>query len=107
MTTVPVALSTAPVDIAVALSANAFPAAGANPGGRGAVRLFNSAGNASLYVLIRGTAPDGTVPPVRVRPGEWFPEPVDVRPAADGGDRVWAWASRDDVTVTALIVRWS
>ena len=106
----PVTVGTAPADISTPLSA---ALAAENPvgpmasRGRGRVRLFNSAGNASLYVLIGDAAPDGTVAPVRVRPGEWFPEELDVRPAADGGDRVWAWASRDDATVTALVTAWS
>lgn len=110
MATLPVSVGTAPVDIGVALSA---AMAAANPvgpmasRGRGRVRLFNSAGNASLYVLIRATTPDGGVPPIRVRPGEWFPNDLEVRPATDGGDRVWCWATRDDATCTALVTRWS
>ena len=110
MATLGVAVGTAPVDISTSLSvamAAANPVGSMASRGRGRARLFNSAGNASLYVLIGPAAPDGAAPPIRVRSGEWFPEDLDVRPAADGGDRVWCWASRNDVTCTALVVRWS
>ena len=110
MTTVPVALTEAPVDIGAALSVAVFTGDGSF--GRGAIRLFNSLGNASLYVLVQEAMPDETAPPpVRVRPGEWFPEELAVSPAAvppadDAGDRIWAWSTRAG-TATAFVVRWS
>ena len=107
-----VTVGKAPADIGIPLSA---AIAAENPvgpvarRGRGAVSLFNSAGNASLYVHVGATAPDGSVPPVRVRPGEWYraDDALQVWPAADGGERIWAWASRDDASITAVVTQWS
>ena len=106
MTTFAIALTTAPVDIGAELSGTVFttgkPAGAAD--GRGALLLYNGTGNASIYVLIQDAAPDNTSPPgIRVRPGEWFPE--EIQASAAGG--AWAWASRDDVTATGLVVAWS
>ena len=71
-----VTVGKAPVDIGIALSAAIAaenPVGPMSTRGRGAVSLFNSAGNASLYVSRRR---DGArwvaIPPVRVRPGEWY-----------------------------------
>ena len=107
-----VTVGKAPVDIGIALSvaiAAENPVGPMSTRGRGAVSLFNSSGNASLYVSLGETAPDGSVPPVRVRPGEWYlaDDALQVRPAADGGERIWAWASRDDATMTAIVTQWS
>ena len=107
-----VTVGKAPVDIGVALSAAIAaenPVGPMSTRGRGAVSLFNSSGNASLYVHIGESAPDESIPPVRVRPGEWYvaDDALQVRPAADGGDRIWAWATRDDASITAVVTQWS
>ena len=108
MTTLPVTVGTAPVDIGAVLSASMAAANPVGPmatRGRGYVRLFNATVDAQLYVFIGESAPDGSVPPVRVRPGEWFAADVQIVPS--GGDRVWAWSSRDDANMTALVTGWS
>ena len=108
MTTLPVTVDRAPVDIGVALSAAISAANPVGPmatRGRGYVRLFNATVDAQLYVTLGDSAPDGSVPPVRVRPGEWYPEDLQIVPA--GGDRIWAWATRDDASITAVVTGWS
>ena len=106
MATLPVTVNRAPADIGATLSA---AMAAENPvgpvatRGRGTVSLCNTSGNARLYVALQDTAPDTSVPGIPVRVGEWFPEDLQITPA--GG--VWAWASRDDATMTALVTGWS
>lgn len=102
--TFPLTVGTTPTDIGLALSTllSAEQPMGFRTG-RGAARLCNSSVNARLYVLIQDTAPDGSVPGLPVRPGEWFPEDIQITPA--GG--VWAWAGRDHAVMTALVVQWS
>ena len=101
--TFPVTVGTTPTDIGLVLSAILTQEAAPVNVGRGAVRLCNTAGNTRLYVLIQDTAPDGSAPGLPVRPGDWFPEDIQITPA--GG--VWAWAGRDGATMSALIVAWS
>ena len=72
--TFPVTVGTTPTDIGLVLSAILTQEAAPVNVGRGAVRLCNTAGNTRLYVLIQDTAPDGSVPGLPVRPGDWFPE---------------------------------
>ena len=106
MATLGVIVNRAPADIGVALSA---AIAAENPvgpmltRGRGCVRLCNTSGNARLYVALQDTAPDASVPGIPVFVGAWFPGNLQITP--DGG--VWAWASRDDATMTALVTAWS
>lgn len=98
----PVTVNQAAADIGITLSsllANEAPVGR----GRGSVRLFNSAGNARLYIALQDTAPDSDMPGVGVRPGEWFPMDIQITPA--GG--VWAWAGKDGAKITALVVGWS
>ena len=99
--TIPLVVGTTPTDIGATLSAHLLAQAPATAGW-GAVRLCNTAGNARLYILLQDTAPDGSAPGLPVRPGEWFPEDVQVMPS--GG--VWAWAGRDGAAITALVTSW-
>ena len=105
METVPITPGEAPVDIGASLSTSAFttnpPRLGLD--GRGAFRLYNASVDASLYVVVQDTAPDGDTAAVRVRPQSWFPIELEVRPA--GG--VWAWASRAGTKAAVWVTRWS
>ena len=106
MDTLPLTVDTVPADIGVALSA---ALAAANPvgpmsgRGRALVRLCNTSGNARLYLAVQADAPDGTVPGIPVRVGDWYPLDLQITPA--GG--IWAWASRDGAKIMAQVVRWS
>ena len=100
-----ITLGEAPADIAASLSVDVFTTDPPRPGldGRGAVRLYNGSVNASLYVAIQDTQPDGDTAVVRVRPQMWFPLELQVRSA--GG--VWAWASRAGTKAAVWITAWS
>lgn len=100
--TFPVTVGATPTDIGLALS-GLLLAEEPSGAGRGMVRMCNASGNTRLYILIQDTAPDGNLPGLPVRPGDWFPEDIQITPA--GG--VWAWAGRDGATMTALVVSWS
>ena len=104
MSTFAVPVSRAVTDISAGLIAAAFTRTPPDTlDGRGACRLYNGSSNKSVYVLIQDTVPDDTSPPgLRVRPGEWFPQIVEIY--EDAG--VWCWSS-GDVVMTALIISWS
>ena len=108
MTTLPVTVNKVPADIGVALSAAIEaenPVGPMSMRGRGRVRLFNSSGNARLYVGVQDTAPDASVPGVLVRPGAWWLPDEDLEITPAGG--VWAWSNRDGAKITALVTAWS
>ena len=105
MDTTTITLGTAPTDIGASLSAGIFtdttrPAGSVQ--GRGSIRLYNAAVDASIYVAVQDTTPDGDTAAVRVRPQTWFPIELQVTP--DGG--VWAWASRADTKASAWVTSW-
>ena len=101
----PLTLGEAPVDIGASLSTSTFTTNPPRPGldGRGAFRLYNASVDASVYVAVQDTMPDGDTPAVRVRPQTWFPIELDVVPT--GG--VWAWASRAGTKAAVWVTRWS
>ena len=102
---VPITLGEVPVDVGASLSASTFtrepPIAALD--GRGAFRLYNASVDASVYVVLQDSPPDGDTAVVRVRPQTWFPIELQVRPA--GG--VWAWASRADTKAAVWVTAWS
>ena len=104
MATLPLNVNAVPADIGATLSA---AIAAENPvgssAGRGVVRLCNTDDSATIYLAVQVGVPDGTVPGVPVRVGEWFPEDLEITP--DGG--LWAWTARAEAKVTALVTRWS
>ena len=98
-------LGEVPADVAATLSVDVFTTDPPRPGldGRGAFRLYNASVDASVYVAVMDTAPDGDTSAVRVRPQSWFPIGLQVRPA--GG--VWAWASRPGTKAAIWVTAWS
>ena len=98
-------LGEAPTDIGASLSASTFTRDPPWPtlDGRGAIRLYNASVDASVYVAIQDSMPDGDTAAVRVRPQTWFP--IELQVTAAGG--VWAWASRANTKVSAWVTRWS
>ena len=105
MDTTTITLGTAPTDIAASLSAGIFTRDPPIPAldGRGAIRLYNASVDASVYVAVQDTMPDGDTAAVRVRPQTWLP--VELQVTAAGG--VWAWASRDSTKAMAWVTAWS
>lgn len=100
MASFPLEVGPAPVDLSTAVSAAAGAVTAWAATGR--FRLCNADDNATVYVALQAAAPDGTVPGIPVRLGEWYPHELDFRPAADAGVRVWAWAGRAGTKVMAL-----
>ena len=106
MTTLSLTLNMAPADIGAGLSAAIAaenPVGPMSGRGRGLVRLCNTSGNARIYVAVQVDPPDGTVPGIPVRVGDWFP--LDLQVTVAGG--IWAWASRDGAKIMALVVGWA